>query len=185
MSVGERRGHDRRRRCTGGLGRGGERLLGRLTGAGLGEGVGRAGGAGGRWGRQRHDPALHGGHPPDHHLRLLQPVLQLLRPHLVLDVEAEGDATPVLLALHGVGAAQGEQPLAHAAAGVGCRLPADVGVLHQPLHLLAGRQGAVGVATLAGMDQGALGGHIITFGRRLLLHDTQVNVLTAERERGR
>ena len=43
MSVGERRGHDRCR-CTGGLGRVGERLLGRLRGARLGEGVGSAGG---------------------------------------------------------------------------------------------------------------------------------------------
>ena len=45
-----------------------------------------------------HDPALH-------HLRLL---LLLLLPQLVLDVEAEGDGTLVLLAVPGVVAAQGD-----------------------------------------------------------------------------
>ena len=55
-----------------------------------------------------HDPALHGGHPPPHHLRLLQPLPQLLLPQLVLDVEAEGDGTLVLLAVPGVVAAQGD-----------------------------------------------------------------------------
>ena len=130
-----------------------------------------------------HDLALHGGHPPPHHLRLLQPLLQLPLPQLVPDVEAEGDGTLVLLAVLGVVAAQGDQLLAHGAAAVGLAL-ADLGVLHHPLHLLAGRQRAVGVATLAGVHQrldaaldaqtpallGALGGHI---------------VLATERERGR
>ena len=97
-------------------------------------------------------PALHGGHPPPQHQRLQQPVLQLLLPQLVLDVEAEGDGTLVLLAVLGVEAAQGDQLLAHGAAAVGLAL-ADLGVLHHPLHLLAGRQGAVGVAALAGVDQ--------------------------------
>ena len=134
-----------------------------------------------------HDLALHGGHPQPQHPRLLQPLPQQLLPQLLLDVEAEGDGTlvllPVLLAVLGVVAAQGDQLLAHGAAAVGLAL-AILGVLHHPLHLLAGRQGAVGVATLAGVHQrldaaldaqtpallGALGGHI---------------VLATERERGR
>ena len=130
-----------------------------------------------------HDLALHGGHPPPQQPCLPQPVLQLLLPELLLDVEAEGDGTLVLLAVLGVVAAQGDQLLAHGAAAVGLAL-AILGVLHHPLHLLAGRQGAVGVATLAGVHQrldaaldaqtpallGALGGHI---------------VLATERERGR
>lgn len=80
-------------------------------------------------------------------------MLQLLLPQLVLDVEAEGDGTLVLLAVLGVVAAQGDQLLAHRAATIGLSL-ADFGVLHHPLHLLAGRQGAVAVATLASVDQG-------------------------------
>ena len=55
-----------------------------------------------------HDPALHGGHPPPQQPCLPQPVLQLLLPQLVLDVEAEGDGTLVLLAVPGVVAAQGD-----------------------------------------------------------------------------
>ena len=82
-------------------------------------------------------------------------MLQLLLPQLVLDGEAEGNRTllAVLLAVLGVVAAQGNQLLAHRATTVGLSL-ATLGVLHHPLHLLAGRQGAVGIATLAGVDQG-------------------------------
>jgi len=80
-------------------------------------------------------------------------VLQLLLPQLVLDIEAEGNRTLVLLAVLSMVAAQRDQLLAHGAATIGLPL-ADFGVLHHPLHLLAGRQGAVGVAALAGVDQG-------------------------------
>ena len=55
-----------------------------------------------------HDLALHGGHPQPQQPCLLQPLPQLLLPQLVLDVEAEGDGTLVLLAVPGVVAAQGD-----------------------------------------------------------------------------
>ena len=96
---------------------------------------------------------LHAGHPPPQHLGLLEAVLQLLLPQLVLDVEAEGHGALVLLAVLGVVAAQGDQLLAHGAASVGLALAA-LGVLHHALHLLAGRQQAVGIVALAGVDQG-------------------------------
>jgi hypothetical protein len=79
-------------------------------------------------------------------------VLELLLPQLVLDVQTEGYRTLVLLAVLGVVAAQGDELLADGAATVGLAL-ATFGVLHHTLHLLAGRQAAVGVATLAGVDQ--------------------------------
>ena len=80
-------------------------------------------------------------------------MLQLLLPELLLDVEAEGHRALVLLAVLGVVAAQGDELLADGAASVGFPLAA-LGVLHDPLHLLAGRQRAVGVAALAGVHQG-------------------------------
>lgn len=77
----------------------------------------------------------------------------MLLAELVLDVEAEGYGALVLLAVLGVVAAQGDELLADGAAAVGLAL-ATFGVLHHALHLLAGRQAAVGVATLAGVNQG-------------------------------
>lgn len=96
--------------------------------------------------------ALHGGHAPPHHLRLLEAVLQLLLPQLLLDVEAEGHGALVLLAVLGVVAAKRDELLADGAAAVGLALTA-LGVLHHTLHLLAGRERAVGIATLAGVHQ--------------------------------
>ncbi|MEE6526403.1 hypothetical protein FKM82_027050 [Ascaphus truei] len=71
-------------------------------------------------------------------LLLPQPVLQLLLPQLVLDVEAEGHRALVLLAVLGVVAAQSNKLLADGTPSVGLALAA-LGVLHHPLHLLAGR----------------------------------------------
>lgn len=79
-------------------------------------------------------------------------MLQLLLAELLLDVQAKRDGTFVLLAVFGVVAAQSDELLADGAATVGLALAA-LRVLHHPLHLLAGRQGAVGIAALAGVDQ--------------------------------
>lgn len=86
-----------------------------------------------------HTSALHAGHPPAEHLRLLEPVLQLLLPELLLNVQAEGHGALVLLAVLGVVAAEGNELLADRAAPVGFPLAA-LGVLHNTLHLLAGGQ---------------------------------------------
>lgn len=109
------------------------------------------------WGRQalllpHHTSSLHAGHPPAEHLSLLEPVLQLLLPELLLDVEAEWHRALVLLAVLGVIAAEGNKLFANGAPTVGFPFAA-FGVLHHPLHLLAGRQGAVGIAALTGMHQ--------------------------------
>lgn len=96
--------------------------------------------------------SLHARHSPPQHLGLLQSVLQLLLPQLLLDVQAERDGTLVLLAVFGVVAAQSDELLADGAAAVGLALAA-FRVLHHALHLLAGRQRAVGVAALAGVHQ--------------------------------
>ena len=139
----------------GGLGLRGGRGLGRLWGGGL---LACRRGRGGRgWGGQalllpHHASPLHAGHPPAQHLGLLEPVLQLLLPELLLDVEAEGHGALVLLAVLGVVATQGDELFADGATAVGLALAA-LGVLHHPLHLLAGRQRAVGVAALAGVHQ--------------------------------
>ena len=77
----------------------------------------------------------------------------MLLAELVLDVEAEGYGALVLLAVFGMVAAQSNELLADGAATVGLAL-ASLGVLHHTFHLLAGRQGAVGIAALAGVDQG-------------------------------
>lgn len=91
--------------------------------------------------------SLHAGHPPPQHLGLLQPVLQLLLSQLLLDVQTERNGTLVLLTVFGVVAAQGNELLADGAAAV-CFALAALRVLNDALHLLAGRQRAVGVATL-------------------------------------
>lgn len=66
-------------------------------------------------------------------------MLQLLLPELLLDVEAEGHRALVLLAVLGMVAAEGDELLADGAPSVGFPLAA-LGVLHDPLHLLAGGQ---------------------------------------------
>lgn len=99
-----------------------------------------------------HPSPLHAGHPPAEHLGLLQPVLQLLLPEFLLDVQAERHRALVLLAVFGVVAAQGNELLADGAPAIGFPL-ATFGMLHDPLHLLAGGEGAVGIPALAGVDQ--------------------------------
>lgn len=109
------------------------------------------------WGRQIqllfcHTSPLHAGHPPAEHLSLLEPVLQLLLPELLLDVEAEWHRTLVLLAVLGMVAAEGNKLFADGASTISFPFTA-FGVLHDPLHLLAGRQRTVGIAALARMYQ--------------------------------
>lgn len=79
-------------------------------------------------------------------------MLQLLLPELLLDVQAERDGTFVLLTVFGMVAAQSNELLADGTATVRLALAAFC-VLNNTLHLLAGRQGAVGVAALACVDQ--------------------------------
>lgn len=79
-------------------------------------------------------------------------MLQLLLSELLLDVQTEWDGTFVLLAVFGMIATQSNELLADGTAAV-CLAFAAFCVLNNPLHLLAGRQGAVGVAALARMDQ--------------------------------
>lgn len=109
------------------------------------------------WGRQalllpRHTSPLHAGHPPAEHLSLLEPVLQLLLSELLLNVEAEWHRAFVLLAVLGMVAAEGNKLFADGASTIGFPFTA-FGVLYNPLHLLAGRQGTIGIAALAGMYQ--------------------------------
>lgn len=49
-------------------------------------------------------------------------------------------------------AAEGDELLADGAPAIGFPF-ATLGMLHNPLHLLAGWQGAIGIPTLASMDQ--------------------------------
>jgi hypothetical protein len=79
-------------------------------------------------------------------------VLQLLLPELLIDVEAEWHRALVLLAVLGMVAAEGNELLADGAPTIGFPFAA-LGMLHNPLHLLAGGQGAVGVTALTGMHQ--------------------------------
>lgn len=79
-------------------------------------------------------------------------MLQLLLPELLLDIQTERDGTFVLLTVFGVVAAQSDELLADGTATVRLALTAFC-VLNNALHLLAGRQGAVGVAALACVDQ--------------------------------
>lgn len=79
-------------------------------------------------------------------------MLQLLLAELLLDVEAEGHGALVLLAVLGVVAAEGNELLADGTPAIGFPF-ATFGMLHDPLHLLAGGEGAVGIPALAGMDQ--------------------------------
>ena len=99
-----------------------------------------------------HTSPLHAGHPPAEHLSLLEPVLQLLLPELLLDVEAEWYRTFVLLAVIGMVAVEGNKLFADGASTISFPFTA-FGVLHDPLHLLAGRQRTVGIAALARMYQ--------------------------------
>lgn len=80
-------------------------------------------------------------------------MLQLLLAKLLFDVQAERDRTLVLLTVLCMVTTQSNKLLAHRAATIGFALAA-LGVLHHSLHLLAGRQRAVGIATLASMYQG-------------------------------
>lgn len=80
-------------------------------------------------------------------------MLDLLLAELVFDVEAEGHGAFVFLAVFGVVAAKSDELLAHWAASIGLALAA-LGMLHDPLHFLAGWQRAVGIAALASMHQG-------------------------------
>lgn len=80
-------------------------------------------------------------------------MLQLLLAKLVLDVQAERDRTLVLLTVLCMVTAQSNELLAYRAATIGFALAA-LGVLHHSFHLLAGRQRAVCVSTLAGVDEG-------------------------------
>lgn len=101
----------------------------------------------------RHIAGGHCRHPAADQLCLLQAMLDLLLAEFVLDVEAEGHGAFVLLAVLGMVAAQRYQLFADGAAPIGLALAA-LGVLDHPLHLLAGRQRAVGIAALAGVHQG-------------------------------
>lgn len=71
---------------------------------------------------------------------------------LVFNVEAEGHWALVLLAVLRMVAAESNELLADGAPSVGFAFAA-FGVLDNPFHLLTGRQRAVGITTLAGMDQ--------------------------------
>lgn len=80
---------------------------------------------------------------------MLELELQLLLSGFLLNVEAE--RASVLLAVLGMVAAEGGKLFADGASTIG--LPfAAFGVIHGPL-LLAGRQGTVGIAAMAGMHQ--------------------------------
>lgn len=96
--------------------------------------------------------SLHAGHPPPKHLGLLQPVLQLLLPELVLDVQAERNRTLVLLTVLSMIAAQSDELLADGTATVGFSLAA-FRMLNDTFHLLARRQGTVCISTLARVDK--------------------------------
>lgn len=78
-------------------------------------------------------------------------MLKLLLTELVLDVQAERDWALVLLAVLSMVTTQCNKLLADGAATVGFSLAA-FGVLNNTFHLLAGRQRAVCISTLAGMD---------------------------------
>lgn len=101
----------------------------------------------------RHVSGVHGSHPSAHELSLLQAVLDLLLSELVFDIETEWHGAFVLLAVFGMVAAKSYELFAHRTATVGLALAA-LGVLDNPFHLLAGWQGAVCVAALAGVDEG-------------------------------
>lgn len=71
---------------------------------------------------------------------------------LVFNVEAEGHWALVLLAVLRMVAAESNELLADGAPSIGLAFAA-FGVLDNPFHLLTGWQRAVGITTLAGMDQ--------------------------------
>lgn len=93
-----------------------------------------------------HTGRLHAGHPPVQHLGL--PGLQLLLAELLPDIEAERHRAVILMAALGMVAAEGnELPADRAPAGA--LAFAALGMMYNPLHLLAGRQWAVGIPALA------------------------------------
>lgn len=78
-------------------------------------------------------------------------MLQLLLAKLVFDIQTEGDGTLVLLTVLGMVTAQSNELFADRAATIGFAL-ATFGVLDYALHLLTGRERAVGIATLTSVD---------------------------------
>lgn len=91
---------------------------------------------------------------PAQHQGLLDAELQLRLLELLLDGKAVGHEAPVVFwAVPGMVPAEGNKLLADGAPSAVLPLAA-LGVLDDPLHLLAGGQGAVGVAALAGVEQG-------------------------------
>lgn len=78
-------------------------------------------------------------------------MLQLLLSELVLDVQTEWDWALVLLTVLSMVTTQRDKLLADGAATIGFSLAAFC-VLNNTFHLLAGRQRAVCISTLAGVD---------------------------------
>lgn len=78
--------------------------------------------------------------------------MELLLTELVLDVETERHRALGLLAVLGMIATERNKLLADWTAAIGLAF-ASLGVLHHPLHLLAGRQRTVGIAALTRVDQ--------------------------------
>lgn len=78
-------------------------------------------------------------------------MLQLLLAKLVFDVQTEWDRTLVLLTVFGMVTTQSNELFADRTATIGFAL-ATFGVLDHTLHLLAGRERTVGIATLTSMD---------------------------------
>lgn len=91
---------------------------------------------------------------PAQHQGLLDAQLQLRLLELLLDGETVGHKAPVVLwAVPGMVPAEGDKLLADSTPSA--VLPfAALGVLDDSFHLLAGGQCAVGIAALAGMEQG-------------------------------
>lgn len=124
----------------------------------------------------------------------------------MLDVGTEGHGALLLLTMLGMVTTEGDELLANGATAVGLSL-AVLRMLDDALHLLARRQAAVGVATLAGVHQrldttldGLLAGllgigllvvrrrraivdieaellHLVRVTNLLLAHDAQIKVL--------
>lgn len=120
----------------------------------------------------RHAARVHGRHAAPQQLLLLHPLLDLLLLQLLLDAGAERHRALGLLAMLRVVAAQRDQLLADGAVALGLAL-ADLGVRDDALHLLAGREAAVRVAALAGVDEGLdapLDGQLAGFLRVGLFH---------------
>ena len=97
-------------------------------------------------------PLLHGGHAPPHQLGLLQPLLQLLLPQLVFDIQAEGDGTFGLLTVFSMVTTQGNQLLADGAATIVFALAAAC-MRHHPFHLLTALQATISISALTSMNK--------------------------------